>query len=130
MWQTSYGNRTLAGAEAALIKAAVTAVAEQIREESGGFESAWGYGIALFDELTWTQRLMLLDRVATYLLTDTHEPLELTAVNESVIGVLFERIRIELDLEILDEELPPPYYTLQEKKNLKKKMILKKRKKR
>lgn len=106
MWHTSFGDRTLKGAEAALVKAAVTAVAEHIQEESAGFDDSWGYGVQLFDELTWTQRLMLLDSVATYLLTETPATLELTAVNEAVVGVLFECVRMQIDLEILSIEDP------------------------
>jgi len=101
MWHTSVGNRELAGAEAALLKAAITAVVEQIKEESSGHTDQAAYGIRLFDELPWSQRLVLLEQIATYLFTKTREPLELTAVNEAAIGALFEHIRWEIELEIV-----------------------------
>jgi hypothetical protein len=102
MWHTPEGDRVLRGSEAALLKAAMTDVAERIREESSGHSGQWDYGIQLFDELPWSQRLVLLECVATYLFTETDEPLHLTAVNEATIGVLFEHIRSEIDLEIED----------------------------
>jgi hypothetical protein len=101
MWHTSVGNRELAGAEAALLKVAITAVVEQIKEESSGYVDQAEYGIRLFDELPWSQRLVLLEQIATYLFTKTREPLELTAVNEAAIGALFEHIRWEIELEIV-----------------------------
>jgi hypothetical protein len=104
MWHTSDGDRVLAGAEAALLKAAVTGVAERIREESSAQSEQREYGIRLFDELPGSQRLALLDHVATYLFTTTLEPLDLTAVNEAVIGTLFEYVRSEIDLEIEDAQ--------------------------
>jgi len=83
-----------------LIKAAVSGVVVQIKEESTGCVEQWAYGIGLFDELTWSQRLVLLERVTTYLLTDTSESLELTAVNEAAVAVLFSHVLIEIDCEI------------------------------
>lgn len=101
MWHTSVGDRVLAGAEAALLKAAITAVVEQIKEESSGYVDQAEYGIRLFDELPWSQRLVLLEQIATYLFNTTREPLGLTAVNEAAIGTLFEHIRWEIELEIV-----------------------------
>lgn len=106
MWQTSAGDRTLEGREAALVAAAITAMVEQIREESSAYRDQLTYGIALFDDLTWTQRLATLDQVATYLLTPTKEPLELTAVAEATVGALFDHVRFQIDLEI--EEILGP----------------------
>lgn len=79
--------------------AAVTGVAEWIREESSEFGEQWVYGISVFDDLTWTQRLFTLDLVATHLLTDTESFLELTAVNEATVGILFEHVRAEVGIE-------------------------------
>lgn len=100
MWHTSEGDRTLEGAEAALAAAAVTGIVELIREESSDFGEQLPFGISLFDSLTWTQRLAVLDVVATHLLTPTPEVLELTAVAEATVGVLFEYVRLQIDLEI------------------------------
>jgi hypothetical protein len=110
MWHTSEGDRELTGAEAALLKAAITSVVEQIKEESVGHMEQVEYGIRLFDGLPWSQRLVLLEQVATYLFTETREPLELTAVNEAAVGALFEHVRWEIELEIIlrsDDPLRP-----------------------
>jgi hypothetical protein len=45
-----------------------------------------------------------LEQVATFLLTDTTTPIELTAVNEATIGVIFEHVRQEIVCEIEDDE--------------------------
>lgn len=96
MWHTPEGDRVLRGAEAKLIKAAITGVVELILEERGMFMDQWKYGVRLFDELEPSQRLATLDRVATYLLTDTPECLDLCASYEAAVGALFEHIRVEL----------------------------------
>lgn len=99
MWHTPAGDRVLTGPEAALLKAAATRVAELIREETSGHGEQWEYEITVFDSLGWTQRLALLDRVMTYLLTSTPKPIPLTAVNEAAVGALFEQIKVDLALE-------------------------------
>lgn len=106
MWHTPSGDRTLAGAEALLVKAAITGVAEQIMEESGGYFDQWDYGIYRFDELTLSQRLQLLEQVAAHLLTSTSETLELTAVSEAAVAAIFAHVLVEVDLEIDNDESP------------------------
>jgi hypothetical protein len=96
----------LLGAEAILVKAAITGIAEAIMEESSGYRGQVEYGITLFDELPDSQRLVLLERVATYLLTDTPTTLDLTAVNEAAIGVIFEHTRTEIDREVTRGQPP------------------------
>ena len=100
MWHTSEGDRFLEAAEARLFKAGVTGLVERVKEdvrvESGG------YTITLFDELTWSQRLAVLESVATHLLTKTDQMPELTAVNEAAIGTVFDHISFEIDMEIED----------------------------
>jgi hypothetical protein len=102
MWHTPCGNRTLVGAEATLVKMTLTAIVERMMEESAGYLERWEYGIALFDQLPLSQRLALLEQVATFLLTDTTTSIELTAVNEAAVGVIFEHAREEIDREIED----------------------------
>ncbi len=102
MWHTPDGDRELTGAEAALLKAAVTGVAEQIKEESCGHIEQVEYGVRLFDELSWSQRLALLECVATHLFTKTRKPLDLTAANEATVGTLFEHVRGEIEWELDD----------------------------
>ncbi len=103
MWHTSEGDRVLDGAEAALFKAGVTSLVEQIKDEAS-YESV-GYVITLFDNLTWSQRLALIETVVTNLLTETAGTPRLTAVNEAAIGSIFEHINFQIGTEIKD--VPP-----------------------
>ncbi len=98
MWHTSEGDRVLDGEEAALFRAAVLALVERVKDERAE-EPA--YCIQLFDELTWSQRIAVLEQVASHLLASTEKPPELTAVNEAAIGAVFEHISFEIDSEIL-----------------------------
>lgn len=100
MWHTSSGDRVIKGAEALMIKSAITEMVEMIREESAEYGEQWEYGVRLFDELEWSQRPALLDQVATYLLTDTRDSLDLSAVNEAAVGAIFEQIKDDVSLEI------------------------------
>ncbi|HIK96125.1 MAG TPA: hypothetical protein EYG03_29625, partial [Planctomycetes bacterium] len=100
MWHTSEGDRLLEAAEARLFKAGVTGLVERVKEEARA--DSGGYSIALFDELTWSQRLAVLESVATHLLTKTGQMPELTAVNEAAVGAVFDHISFEIDMEIDD----------------------------
>ncbi|MEZ6059905.1 MAG: hypothetical protein R3C19_06045 [Planctomycetaceae bacterium] len=102
MWHTPRGDRVLSGAEAALVKASLTGAVEVIREESSGFAPQWHYGLDVFDLLTWTQRMVLFDQIATDLLTETPTVPALHAVNEAAVAVLFEHVCMEIDREIDD----------------------------
>ncbi len=95
MWHTSKGDRILHGAEARLFKAALTGLVEYTTEPD-----EWSCGIVLFDELTFSQRLAVLEGIATALLTEAQVMPELTAVNEAAIAAVFEYASFEIDLEI------------------------------
>lgn len=97
MWHTSDGDRVLEGAEARLFRSGVAALVEQVTQFEG-----WACGITLFDELTQSQQLAVLESVATPLLTADRPSPELTAVNEAAIGAVFEQIRLEVEMEIDD----------------------------
>ena len=109
MWHTSAGDRVLEGSEARIFKAALTRVVEDIKEEA--FEpdlfDQWEYGIPRFDELTWSQRLQVLEQIASHLLMPSDEAPELNAINESAIAVVYERMRHEIDFEIDSEQDEP-----------------------
>jgi hypothetical protein len=100
MWHTPEGDRKLSGAEGRLLKAGLTGVVERLKEESSGHSDQCEYGIGVFDHQTWSQRLALLEQVATYLFSDTEDTLTLTAVNESAIGAIFEHLRSDVELEV------------------------------
>ena len=93
----------LIGAEATLIRSALTRIAEQIVEErNDGYPQP--FDIPVFDELGASHRLQLLELVATYLLTPTSEPLKLTSLNEATVGAVFAQVKLSVDMELLFEE--------------------------
>ncbi|MCR9202507.1 MAG: hypothetical protein NXI04_28025 [Planctomycetaceae bacterium] len=98
MWNTSEGDRILNGAEANLFKAGVLALVQCIKEEGELEEN--GYSIAVFDQLTWSQRLAVLELVTTHLLSESGISPQLSAVNESAIAMVYEYIALQVDLEI------------------------------
>lgn len=53
MWHTSNDDRTLEGAEAALIRAAVADMTDALQDEADGLVDEWPCGVRLFDELSW-----------------------------------------------------------------------------
>lgn len=103
MWNTSQGDRMLQGAEAALFKAGVVSLVECVKEEAE--YTTDGYSVVVFDQLTWSQRLAVLESISTYLLTNTSPAPKLSAVNEAAIAMVFEFISYQIDIEIDDE--PP-----------------------
>lgn len=71
---------------------------EQIKDEK---DAHAGYSVRLFDELTWSQRIALLDVLATHLLVKPVGDLpQLTAVNEAAVASVFEHVSLQIDREI------------------------------
>ncbi|MEQ9409088.1 MAG: hypothetical protein RIK87_15235 [Fuerstiella sp.] len=101
MWHTSEGDRVLTGAEAGLFKAALTELVEQVKCEANDGDP--GYSIALFHDLTWSQRLAVLEHVTSHLLLPTMPSPKLTAVSEAAIGTVFEYISLQIDREMDDQ---------------------------
>lgn len=100
MWKTPQGNRCLVQAEAALFKAATLALVERVKEEE--HLQTCSYGVQVFDQLTWSQRLATLEFAATHLLSSTSPTPPLNAVNEATIAAIFSHVSFEIDLEIDD----------------------------
>ncbi|NND97233.1 MAG: hypothetical protein HKN47_07885 [Pirellulaceae bacterium] len=105
-WQTSEGDRTLAGNEATVVRETLAYMIDLISDNITHSDEPplWDFGVALFDEATPTQQLMIAKSVAEHLLTKTDETLELTAVNEAAVYAIFRTlarlIEIEVDIEI------------------------------
>ena len=71
----------------------------------------WEFGILLFDRLEPSVRLALMAEVGWALLRDTESPPPLTAINESVIGVLFCDMELCIEIEIdSEDEVDQPYF--------------------
>jgi hypothetical protein len=112
MWRTPLGNRTLAGAEAELIRDSAASMADMLQEEAEGLTDEWPCGVKLFDELSWQQRLALLARVAGALLKPDAPMPNLSAVNEAAVAAIFAQIHRNLIIELntaAESHLPADY---------------------
>lgn len=99
MWRTSEGIRTLKAGEAALVRAAVNDIWKELEQDQDNSDP-WEWGVPLFDNLEWAEKVVLLANVASALLRDDVAPMPLTGVNEATVGVLFEHIRQAIQVEI------------------------------
>jgi hypothetical protein len=106
MRRTSMGERTLTGAEAALLRESIADMTDSLQDEAEGLADEWPCGVKLFDELSWQQRLALLERVANALLKPEAPAPELSAVNEASVGAIFALLRRNIVIE-LDEANDP-----------------------
>ena len=111
-WRTQMGERTLKGAEAALIRESLSYVVEIVEEEVADHTDSWCFGVPLFDRLEPPAKLALLAEVGWALLRDTEAFPRLTAINEAAVAVLFsgiaESVQIEIDLE--DDMPAEPFF--------------------
>jgi len=103
MWHTSRGDRTLQGDEATLIREAIDTMVDVLSlhmddDPAGGVicES----GIAVFDQLTPSQRIALLHDAATHLLTDMGDAPRLSAPLEATIAAIFKDVRDHVAIEV------------------------------
>ncbi len=103
MWHTPKGDRTLAGAEAELVRAAIEQLFDDSVVAEGSVED-WEVGVAAFDRLTCEQRLVLLADVGDALLGEDVPAPKLRSLNEAVVGAIFETIFEQVQIEIDDEE--------------------------
>lgn len=101
-WQTSEGDRWLSGAEATLVRETLAFMIDQISGniEFGDEERLWDLEVALFDELTGTQQLVIAKIVAEHLLTKTARTLELTSINEATVYAIFRTLAAQIEEEV------------------------------
>lgn len=101
MWRTPNGERTMKGAEAALLREAIAEVLDRIEDEEDLSDERWPWGVHVFDGIASGQQLALLAIVARALFDPHVPPPKLSAVHEGVIGVMFiaieQAIRFEID---------------------------------
>lgn len=109
MWPTSTGNRTLEGAEATLVSAAVLVMLDSLDErlcdedDEDAIEPTadMQLGIAVFDSLTVPQRIATLHHVAKYLLTDElPESEDTSAVDDATIAAIYSEVQDQVTIEI------------------------------
>ena len=101
-WRTSEGERWLFGHEAILVRESLASMVDQISDNIGygDEEPLWNFEVELFDEVTPTQQLVLATAVAEHLLTATNETLELTAINEATVYVVFRNVAVQIAIEV------------------------------
>ncbi|MEM6473038.1 MAG: hypothetical protein AAF802_25985 [Planctomycetota bacterium] len=109
-WHTPSGDRSLGGEEAELVRDSIAAMVEELASCRETEDEPWRYGICLFDDLSWTQQLGLLDQLASYLLMETEQTLELSGINEAGVAAIYRNIAQQIELEIELEEVSPPEY--------------------
>jgi hypothetical protein len=100
MWHTSIGERVLKGAEGRLVHASLRSVLRTIDEHSDEFDDSPLFGVPLFDELEQTQRLVLLAQIGAALFREDVPPMQLTAVVEATVHLLYQNVMDEIEHEI------------------------------
>ena len=99
-WHTPTGDRCLVGEEAEMVRDSLATMVQELASCRETEEPPWEYGITLFDELTWQQQLAVLDLLATNLLQETDETLELSGINEAAVAAVYQNIVQQIELEI------------------------------
>lgn len=100
MWDTSRGIRVLIEHEAALVREAISAMVDSIHDEASGFTIPVKTGVELFDRLSWTQRLTLLDQVASALLLPASNITRHSSAHDAAVGAIFSYVTDSVVSEI------------------------------
>lgn len=101
-WRTPFGNRFLVGVEAELIRESLGYVVDIAKTQYGGHIDRTDCGARLFDDLTGSQKLAILELVGRALLRKTASIPPLNAVNEAAVAALYQAIRDGIESEITD----------------------------
>ena len=99
MWGTSQGDRTLAGAEATLVRKSVGHLREMITAGID-LDEPHRSEVDVFDRLQPTQQLSVLHEVAHGLLDPLTSIMELTAVREGTVHAIYREIFSLVEIEI------------------------------
>lgn len=101
MWRTSQGNRILVGREARLFRASLGFLLDTIKQDGDDAPDPWRFGVDVFDDLAYGQKLAILAEVATGLLLPSTGTPRLNAVNEAAVAAIYENlnqcVQFELD---------------------------------
>jgi len=101
MWWTTYGERTLEGAEAVLFAETLLNMLDEIRRSP--FDSYYT-GVEIFDRLTLGQKISVLSIVGNGLLRKDVPSIEIMEVVEGAIAAVFEHLINLIGVEIEDFE--------------------------
>ncbi len=97
-WNTPLGHRKLDGIEEQIMRAAICHLSREIIENP--ISDSASVGIPVFDALTGCQQLVMLDYVRRFLLEETPEPNEMSAIVEGTAAALIKFVSGQIDLEI------------------------------
>lgn len=97
-WDTPLGHRKLTGIEQDIMRGAICHLSREIIEDLVSDSAQLGIGV--FDALTGCQQLVMLDYVRKYLLEDTPEPNEMSAVVEGTAAALIAFVSGKIDFEL------------------------------
>jgi hypothetical protein len=105
-YETALGDRTLRGAEAELIGSGTWQLVDDILTMNST-EDGVQLGIVLFDQMTWQQQIVLLDRVLTCLLDPSVPSPPRTALLDATIAAIYQQLRARVEGEIYTERTSP-----------------------
>ena len=94
------GERTLVGAERRLVVRAGWGLADFISAEAP--ENKALFGIVLFDQLTWQQQMLMLERALTALVEPTIPAPPSTALLDATVAAIYAQLQASVEIE-LDE---------------------------
>lgn len=106
-WPTTDGMRTLDGAEADLVRRIAGMMVDQMVAEGREATDQHEYGIGLFDQWDWQQRLWMLDKTVGALLTQKQLP-DTAAIFEATVEAIFAEAGDLIEIEINDQSTAPP----------------------
>ncbi len=106
MWRTECGERILKGAEARVFAEALLSLLD---EAIMGTLDDYELGIRCFDDLTFGQKISTLVTIGNDLLREDEPLIDLTAVVEGAIAVVFQHLKYEIIYDIDEPECPRPW---------------------
>jgi hypothetical protein len=106
MWRTTRGERTLAGAEAVLVRKSPTAISHALETACIPHEETYESGVDLFDRLSAEQQLAMLAIVGEALLSELVQPPPLTALSEATAAAIFGGLQAMLETELDADQAP------------------------
>jgi len=69
------------------------------------------FDVESFNRLTSTEQVTVVERLARYLLYETSDTPELTAINEAAVYAIFKTLAVEIEIEIdVEDETQPAVY--------------------
>ena len=102
MWRTNNGDRILEGAEAELFAKTLFNFIEEVNLSD---ENEYEVGVAVFDRLTFGQKISVLTTIVNGLFKSDVPCCKLSAVNEGAIAAVFEHLKNCIIIETDEPEL-------------------------